>query len=77
MSKYGRRCTLCRICTRLLVGIFGYCQTNRRQNRRIIEACCMFNSLNQTVIVTRSTAPYPLNGVQVALEYAPIPEIRM
>ena len=26
------------------------------------------------VIVTRSTAPYPLNGVR-ALEYAPIPEI--
>jgi len=56
---------------------FGYCQTNQPQNRPISEACCIFNSLNQTVIVTRSTAPYPLNGVQVALEYAPIPEIRM
>ena len=33
--------------------------------------------INQTVIVTRSTAPYPLNVVQVALEYAPIPEIKM
>jgi ActR/RegA family two-component response regulator len=37
MSKYGQRCTLCRIFTILLDGVFGYCPTKRPQNRPISE----------------------------------------